>query len=338
MNKDKICGIYCITNTINSKKYIGQSIDIKKRWAKHKSSAFNKNDLKKYNYPLYKAIRKYGLENFKFEILERFNQINHDELNNREIYWISKYSPEYNQNSGGGYCPPSYKIGKLSEAEVKEIQKVLINDIDNSVSHKELAIKYKVSKDTIQAINVGRAWHDPELLYPLRYSKFDANKPDEYYNPKSKICPICGGKKSAKATCCSKCSVKSRFASKITKEELANLIYTTPFTKIADMYGVSDNAIRKWCKKYDLPYKHSQIHPKSECLEKSSSVTSSRCISCYSKDNILIKSFTSSVKAGIWCFESGHAKTMSSGIRSHISEVANGKRKSAYGFIWKWQD
>ena len=32
---DKVCGIYCIENLINSKKYIGQSVDIKSRFKKH---------------------------------------------------------------------------------------------------------------------------------------------------------------------------------------------------------------------------------------------------------------------------------------------------------------
>jgi len=32
-----------------------------------------------------------------------------------------------------------------------------------------------------------------------------------------------------------------------------------PFTQIANKYGVSDNAIRKWCKAYNLPTKKSEI-------------------------------------------------------------------------------
>ena len=36
------------------------------------------------------------------------------------------------------------------------------------------------------------------------------------------------------------------------KEELQELINTTPFTRIGQMFGVSDNAIRKWCKTYGI--------------------------------------------------------------------------------------
>jgi hypothetical protein len=37
------------------------------------------------------------------------------------------------------------------------------------------------------------------------------------------------------------------------------LIRTTPFTQIGKQFNVSDNAIRKWCDKYDLPRKSSEI-------------------------------------------------------------------------------
>ena len=41
MAKEKICGIYCIENLINRKKYIGQSIDIYNRWYHHKHELNN---------------------------------------------------------------------------------------------------------------------------------------------------------------------------------------------------------------------------------------------------------------------------------------------------------
>ena len=64
-NKNAICGIYCVTNIITKKIYIGQSINIKKRWYEHKRG--------KGNIILGNSIKKYGLDNFKFEILELVN-------------------------------------------------------------------------------------------------------------------------------------------------------------------------------------------------------------------------------------------------------------------------
>lgn len=61
-----LIGIYKITNTKNNMVYIGQSINVEKRWINHKSKAFNTNS-REYNIPLYQDFRKYGLNNFTLE-------------------------------------------------------------------------------------------------------------------------------------------------------------------------------------------------------------------------------------------------------------------------------
>lgn len=94
-------GIYKITNKINDKMYIGQSVHIKNRWQEHKSKAFLPDD-KSYNSALHSAFRKYGLENFLFEVIEECEL---SDLDNREKYWIktlNTLSPNgYNLISGG---------------------------------------------------------------------------------------------------------------------------------------------------------------------------------------------------------------------------------------------
>lgn len=57
-------GIYKITNLINNHSYVGQSVDISRRWNAHKEEA-KKEKSDKFDYPLYRAIRKYGINNFK---------------------------------------------------------------------------------------------------------------------------------------------------------------------------------------------------------------------------------------------------------------------------------
>ncbi len=77
---------------------------------------------------------------------------------------------------------------------------------------------------------------------------------------KNSICPLCGNSKEHKSQMCINCwSILCQKAERPTKEELDELIHNYPFTKIGEMFGVSDNAIRKWCIKYDLPYKRKDL-------------------------------------------------------------------------------
>ena len=62
-------GIYKITNKINGNAYIGQSVNIQLRFDSHRQRYLQENG-KEYDKVLYRAMRKYGLENFSFEIVE----------------------------------------------------------------------------------------------------------------------------------------------------------------------------------------------------------------------------------------------------------------------------
>lgn len=97
----KTVGIYCFTNLINNKKYIGQSINIEDRVTQHRSRYKIEND-SGYKSAFHSALRKYGLENFSFSIIE---ECTIEELDDKERYWIQKYntiSPYgYNLTPGG---------------------------------------------------------------------------------------------------------------------------------------------------------------------------------------------------------------------------------------------
>ena len=78
-----ITGIYKITNKLNGKVYIGQSVNIEERFKSHKYS-YNNSKASGYNTKFYRALWKYGIANFSFEIVEECSR---DQLNIREDYW-----------------------------------------------------------------------------------------------------------------------------------------------------------------------------------------------------------------------------------------------------------
>ncbi len=75
-------GIYLIQNIITKESYVGQSVDINRRFTQHKSSS------KKGKYPLYRDMRAIGMSNFEFSVLELCEKA---DLDKREKYWIDHY-------------------------------------------------------------------------------------------------------------------------------------------------------------------------------------------------------------------------------------------------------
>ena len=153
--------IYCYTNLINGKKYIGQTINPKQRFNQHKSSAFNPKDID-YEAPLHRAFRKYGIENFKYEILAKAETI--EELNKLEIYYISFYNTQekgYNIESGGRNCLKPMKEetkqklslikGCLTEEEIIYLRKAYRDHKSPSKIYKE---KYEGQMNYYSFLNI----------------------------------------------------------------------------------------------------------------------------------------------------------------------------------------
>lgn len=110
-------GIYSITNIKNNKKYIGYSIDIKRRWQTHKRDLKNN---KHENEHLQNAYNLYGESNFIYEIVELCSI---DEIKEREMYWIKHYDSKkngYNMSDGGdGILNPTKDVREKISKKLK---------------------------------------------------------------------------------------------------------------------------------------------------------------------------------------------------------------------------
>lgn len=156
-------GIYKITNITNNKCYIGKSNNIERRWQDHKRLAFLLNS-KEYNKALYQAIRKYGIDNFNFEIIEELD--NYDLSSEREIFWIAYYNSfkeGYNESLGGdggssiGHCQGEANgRAKLTLEDVKIIRAKYAEGCGKAECYE--LFKDKITLEGFAKVWLGRTW------------------------------------------------------------------------------------------------------------------------------------------------------------------------------------
>lgn len=93
-----VCGIYKITNQITDECYIGQSVDISKRWKDHAKCGLDID--RPQGNKLYQSMIEDGIWNFTFELLEECSR---EKLNEKEKFYIELYqSDKFGFNSTGG--------------------------------------------------------------------------------------------------------------------------------------------------------------------------------------------------------------------------------------------
>lgn len=163
---------------------------------------------------LYQAMREFGIDNFTFEVIEECEIIN---LNDKEKYYISKYNT---------MNPNGYNMSTIENIQHKiswDIVNEIISELKNtSLTGEEIAKKYNVSHCLISQINNGNMWKQENLIYPIRKRK-KKEKQEKIWR-----CPF-------------------------TREELKQNIRSISFSEIGKNCGVSDNAVKRWCDKYNLP-------------------------------------------------------------------------------------
>lgn len=296
-------GIYKITNLINQKCYIGQSTNISKRWNAHRSAAQNPNNRAHYSSHLYRAMRKYGIENFQFEILEECSV---SLLNQKEREYIQKYNScfaGYNESLGGD----------CSCHSPKEVVLKIIHDLENTMlTQKEIANKHNVTEKLVQSINTGHAWVY-NRLYPIRQHTYTQTEP--------KMCKDCGILISKDSQRCVQCEQKRRqmlaAQKKPSKEQLYDeLMQHHQFSAVARIYNVSHTQVKRWCREFNIPDStdaYRAINPVLMC-----DITTGQILQKFDTAKAAEKHFNKSTGA--------------------IQRALNGQRLSAYGYKWIYAD
>ena len=135
--------IYKITNTINGKSYIGQTIqNVKERFYQHCATKCSKAVS---NMAIHRAIKKYGKSNFTVEVIEEIDFAN---LNDRERYWIkyyNSYNNGYNSTKGG---QDGIKLFKNLDTES------IVREYKSGKSLREIGRLFNVDKETIKDLLV----------------------------------------------------------------------------------------------------------------------------------------------------------------------------------------
>lgn len=318
------CGIYKITNLVTNKVYIGQSIDIKRRWRCERSAAFNERS-KSYDTVLSKAFRKYcnitaekvDFSNFVFEILEECSV---EVLDEREQYYITKfnsYIDGYNMTEGG--ANPHTQL--LTKEQILNIITSLQNDLTKNTE--QLGKEFGVSGRMIRNINNGSCHRQANISYPIRPLFVSHPRNITLRNTAQGITTI------------------EETPLKISKRpELSILfkqIYETSFTAVGKLYGVSSTMVQKWLKNTQAPSKIKEFKQwyKTEILkeplvvkEKSNKSMPKR-VKQFTLTGEFLQEFSSLNQAA-------NAVTSNNFGSVHIREVCEGKRKSAYGYYWQF--
>lgn len=280
--------IYKITNLINGKIYIGQTNNPKRREREHFSltpSILEDNDGK----ILYNALLKYGPQNFSFEIIED----KCENYNEKEKFWIKTLNTlipfGYNMTEGGE-APPVFHGEQHPMAthflnEVNEIRNLLAN---TKLSILEIAKQTNYSDSSIRRINSGLLWYDENIIYPIRIENTALFKKERMEN-----------------------IIYDLLNSSLTQKEIATKynVSRTTITAINRGQNFYQNDI-------DYPIRKQDQHSKPiKMIEITTGKT--------------FKEFSNSIEAAEYL-------NLSKAANKNIRACANGKIKTAYGYIWKF--
>lgn len=162
--------VYCYTNLCNYKRYIGISTRPNERKREHLRGDNSKS-------LIHKALNKYGIDGFKYEILAETN-IREEafELEKNFIQKFGSHKVGYNMTTGGENGPSligsEHPASRITEETAQSI-------IDDSCSASKAAKKYKVGYASVLDIRTGRRWKHLDRSNAPIYEKIKPQKTSE---------------------------------------------------------------------------------------------------------------------------------------------------------------
>jgi len=314
-------GIYKITNILNGKVYIGQSKDIDRRFSEHKRHY--KIESHRNKIALYKSMWKYGVENFKFEVLEETSNTNLDE---REKFYIEIYKSN-NRNFGynltdGGDCGPihygeSNQNSKLTKEIVFQIREDYLKGFVKRQAYKHICETYDVNINTFSDVWIGKIWKN------VHYDVYD----DCYKNEIQQ----------------KRCENKSRLTETSSKQYVKEIRdYRNQGKYIGDIYSLYSDKMTRFTFEdiwYNRSYKYIQsgIVKESKVKYIKKRKFENIKINMLDMNGSLIKTFDDVYEAIKFLNRDGDNYTRKN-TRTSIFNVCSQKAKSAYGYIWSFVD
>lgn len=210
-------------------------------------------------------LRKCDLENKGGNINTVKRRINKENLD------YSHIKTGFGHNAGR-----TYPLRRISKEEA--LERIFTNSSKTSRDFIKLIIcRYSLKEYKCSECQLGDIWNEKKIslqldhinginddnrLENLRFLCPNCHSQTETYCGKSSrkkkyYCIQCGIETKGNSEKCSACSAKkNRKVERPNKEILQKEVLEQPFTKLGEKYGVSDNAVRKWCKSYDItiPY------------------------------------------------------------------------------------
>ena len=249
--------VYAISNEINDKKYVGiTTCSIQKRWREHKHAA-NKGS----NKPLYNAMRLYGVDKFKIEIIDSTST--KEELGLLEAKYISQYKAYvrdggYNLTLGGeGVVGADMPKGETNaSSKLSDSAVVFIRAPENFKYKNDTLVAMvrdlfgiTVSRDCLRDARRGDTWtHLNDVAPPYKRTQGYKSEPmSDVLKAKAKLTL---DKHRAEALMKAKATIKERYEgkkhynSRLSENEVRDIFYSTEsLAKTADKYGVSKKSV-----------------------------------------------------------------------------------------------